>query len=128
MIGSAKVAATLAVAAASGAAAMLLASLVLVTPASAEPIRECGNYVFTDTNRGFWTYLTIPGYTPVYNLTTRNVSCANARPFALLVAGYWPGVRYRNGFRCVNRLFYGEDWDTRCTRGAQVIHWQGGAS
>lgn len=103
------------------AAMLLLAAL----PASASPITECGNYVQTGVNRGYWTYRTVYGYTPVYNLTTRSVRCSQARPFSLTVTS---GMRrHYQGFACRIRWFNGEDWDIRCTKGAPVVHWQGGA-
>ena len=98
--------------------AILLAACVGVPSALAlPPIRECGNFVYTGFAHGraigYWTYTTIPGYTPVYNLTTRIVRCAYARPFSLDMAGYWFGTRHYQGFTCINHPFYGEDWDIR---------------
>lgn len=93
-------------------------------------ITECGNFVPTPPwgpYHGYWTFRTVMGYTPVYNLTTRNVRCSYARPFSLHMAGYWRGVRHRDGYRCTNHLSNSEDWDIRCTKGRYVIHWQGGA-
>jgi len=119
-----------------------VASLGLVPAASsasaAAPIRECGNFVLTgDHNQGYWTRRVVAGYTPVFNLTTRNVACSSARPFSLKatsrVVGSKTGalrgtatVGYR-GYRCRATFANGEDWDIRCTKGRHVIHWQGGA-
>lgn len=123
-------------------ALVAVASLALVPAASsasaAAPIRECGNFVLTGNHdQGYWTHRLVYGYTPVFNLTTRNVACSSARPFSLRatdrVVGSKMGalrgtaaVAYR-GFRCRARFANGEDWDIRCTKGRHVIHWQGGA-
>src|SRR6476620_11742169 len=102
-----------------------MTALAVVPAASASPITECGNYVQTGISEGYWTHRTIYGYTPVANLTTRKVRCSYARPFSLIVTA---GIRRRyQGFTCRIRWFNDEDWDIRCTKGEQVIHWQGGA-
>jgi hypothetical protein len=93
--------------------------------ASASAVTECGNYVQTGAHSGYWTAATVYGYTPVFNLTTRRVRCSDARRFSLRETSTMS--RRRNGFNCAIRWFNGEDWDIRCVRAAQVIHWQGGA-
>jgi hypothetical protein len=106
---------------------------VMVSAAQASAITECGNFVQTTTwERGYWTFRIVPGFTPVYNLTTRNVRCSDARAFSFRVMNMLPpyGSRrnvYYHNFTCRITWSYGEDWNVRCTRGRQVIHWQGGA-
>jgi hypothetical protein len=97
-------------------------AIVAVAPAGsavAAPIRECGNY---DPGRG-WTYRSVSGATPVYNLTTRNVSCRTARRFARRYRGtdtYFPKWTCRE-------VRYYESWQVRCTAsGGRVIRWHGG--
>jgi len=112
-------------------------ALAVAGPAAAAPIRECGNFVPTAPwhwNSGYWTYRTVLGYTPVYNLTTRNVSCSDARPFSLYVMKHAPRYGSHRGtlvihYACTFRWFNGEDWDVRCTGNFSpgVVHWQGGA-
>jgi hypothetical protein len=108
-------------------------SMGLASTAQAAPIIECGTY---NPYANHWTSTTHPdfsGYTPVYNLTTRNVRCSDARPASLNIMRHHspPFGSHRNtyyhSFTCRWQWFYGEDWDVRCTRGSQVIHWQGGA-
>jgi hypothetical protein len=98
---------------------------LVVTPASAAPIRECGSYGLTADGDGpLWTYGEVSGASPAYNLTTRKVRCRSARRFALHYRGtdtYYPRWRCRE----VNQY----EWsDVRCaaSRG-RVIHWQAGS-
>lgn len=103
-------------------------ALVGVAGAQAAPIRECANFVPTGqahgTWAGYWTYATIPGFTPVYNLTTRSIACSDARRFSLYVTRH--GSHRYHRFSCRWIPDY-ESYDVRCTRGRQVVHWQGGA-
>lgn len=100
-------------------------ALVNVDAASAAPIRECGNYGYTEDGRGpLWTYEDVSGASPAYNLTTRRVACRTARRFALRYRGtdsYYPRWKCRE----VNRY----EWsDVRCTAsGGRVIRWQAGS-
>jgi hypothetical protein len=96
-------------------AVVLAAALAVAASAQASSITECG-----------WG----PGLTPgspagIMNLTTRHVSCPNARHFAVQVTARDP--RHWDGFAC-RISFYDQNlsFDIRCTRGRQVIHWQGG--
>lgn len=120
--------------------AAVAGSLGLAAPAitaarvQAAGITECGNFVLTGNggNHGYWTLRLVYGYTPVYNLTTRGVRCSDARPASLNIMRRAPTFGshrnlYWHNFTCRFRWFNGEDWDVRCTRGSQVIHWQGGA-
>jgi hypothetical protein len=107
--------------------AILAGALSLTASASASPLMNCGGYNMTNPAHGYWTYQSFYGYSLVWGLEARGVSCAYARPFSLHVAGYWSGVRNRDGFVCTNRLYYGEDWSVRCTRGSQIIQFAGGA-
>ena len=97
---------------------------VTAVPAQAAGITECGNFHPTAAEGGYWNYRAVDGATPVYNLTTRGVRCSEARRFSLVVStgARWP----RHGFQ-EDWHFHGERYDVRCTRGSQVIHWQGGA-
>ena len=99
--------------------------LLAAAPASGASPTACGNFVQTSAGKGYWTYHIVYGYTPVYNLTTRGVRCSAARPFSLRETARM--AHYMNGFTCSIRWFNGEDWDIRCTRGEQVVRWQGGA-
>lgn len=107
----------------------VIAGLALAGSAQAAPIRECGNYVPVGwahgTWTGYWTFAVVPGFTPVANLTTRNVLCGDARRFSLAVSRSGAGRSYHS-FRCRNTTIGTEDYDIRCTRGSQVVHWQGG--
>ena len=94
--------------------------LLFASGASAASIRECGSMT---PARG------ISG-SPlgILNLTTRNVGCWDgAFPFARHVTQYG---RSWHGFACRTRLYSSDGSpppnraDIRCTRGAQVIHWQ----
>ena len=116
-------------------AALALAAPAVMLPAHAQAsaITECRNFVQTTAwERGYWTFRIVPGFTPVANLTTRNVRCSDARPFSFHVMNMLPpygsrrNVHYHN-FTCRIVWSNEEDWDIRCTRGSQVIHWQGGA-
>ena len=69
--------------------------LALVPAASASGIRECGNWAWTGTNvwHGWWTYgiggwNNTGGYSPIYNLTTRNVRCSDARHASVNIMRY----------------------------------------
>jgi hypothetical protein len=110
-------------------AAILGGVAAIPVGAQASAITECANFVPTGWSasqniwRGYWTFNTFAGSTPVTNLTTRNVRCSYARPFSLAVAA--KSSRHHNGFTCRWR-HAGEEYDVRCTKGAQVIHWQGG--
>jgi len=90
-------------------------------------VTECGNFAVTGFARGtwtgYWTRRVVLGFTPVANLTTRAVGCADARPFALHVAR--TGQRRPEGYVCARRDFY-EAFDIRCTRRGRVVRWQGG--
>ena len=104
-------------------------AVAAITPAAAQasPIRECGNWVQTDAQPGtwHWSYRYSLSYSPVRNLTTRNVSCSKARRFAVDVG--FSGQGYSHGFICSWR-YYGRGYrqfDVRCTGGSSVIHWQG---
>jgi hypothetical protein len=82
----------------------------------ASTIRECGS---VPDWRGS------PG--GIVNLTTRHVSCPSARRFAVRVTDRYPTPRHWDGFTCRSFTYPGgELFDIRCTRGVQVIHWQGG--
>jgi hypothetical protein len=105
---------------------------VAAIPAAAQAggITECGNFVPTGWSssqhiwRGYWTFrTTAAGFTPVTNLTTRNVRCSYAHTVSLRVAN--KAWRHYSGFTC-RWHNAGEEYDVRCTRGHQVIHWQGG--
>jgi hypothetical protein len=126
------------------AALAVLAVLAVAGPAAAQgPIRECGSFVPTGQSgppahiayRGYWTFgLVGPvghGFTPVANLTTRNVSCRDARSASLTIVQInriypWHGFVLR--FRMTGSERGTEDYDIRCTRGGEVIHWQSGGS
>jgi hypothetical protein len=118
------------------AAALELAAPAVILPAHAQAsaITECGNFVQTTAwERGYWTFGMVPGFTPVTNLTTRNVRCSDARPYSFHVMNILPpyGSRrnvHSHNFTCRIAWSYWEDWDVRCTRGSQVIHWQGGGA
>ena len=109
------------------------APAITAAPVQAAGITECGNFVLTGNGyHGYWTYRTVYGFTPVYNLTTRGVRCSDARPASLNIMRRAPSFGshrnvYYHNFTCRFRWFNGEDWDVRCTRGGLVIHWQGGA-
>jgi hypothetical protein len=107
--------------------AAIFAALAFAGSAQAALIRRDGNFVVTGPYAfdGYWTYGTVPGFTPVYNLTTRNVRCSDARSFSLYVSR--TGTRHYHNFNCRGTPIGTEDWDIRCVRGSQVIHWQGGA-
>jgi hypothetical protein len=100
---------------------------VNVPAQAAAAITECGDYVPTGlahgTWTGYWTFNPPGGFTPVTNLTTRRVRCSNARPFSLQVSQH--SRRSYHGFSCKWKTSY-ESYDVRCTRGREVIHWQGG--
>lgn len=105
--------------------AMLAVASSAPPAASAAPIRECGNYGWfspTATGPAHWGYGRTYG-AAITNLTTRNVRCAYARPFATHL---W-GRHHYKGYTCkVTRLGV-EYYDIRCTKGNHVIHWQNGA-
>jgi hypothetical protein len=100
------------------------AALLTCTPASAAPIRECGNY---DGAR--WTFDQIDG-AGIFNLTSRVVSCKTARRVALRSH---PGDRYRRtwswgDFTCRILAEAFEYEDVRCkASGGRVVRWQSGA-
>ena len=101
---------------------ILIGGLALSSSAAAAPVRKCGN----DHN--------------VINLTTRNVSCSDARSFATYFNtgrypprhGYvqYPGWhRYRMVIRCSARRHHPHPWpelfcDIRATRTNHVIRFQ----
>ena len=105
--------------------------LGFVSTASGSGVTECGNFETTGWAHniwtGYWTYSTVMGFTPAYNLTTRQVRCFDGRPFSLVVSRYF--LRHRHGFNC-RYVFHGSGearyYDIRCVRGNQVIRWQGG--
>lgn len=83
--------------------------------------RVAGPYAFD----GYWTYSMVLGFTPVANLTTRDVRCSDTRSFSLYISR--TGLRHYHNFKCRGTSIGTEDRDIRCTRGSQVIHWQAGA-
>ena len=92
--------------------------LSLAGAAQAAPIKECGNYSY---DYGRWTFGNTGIGAALVNLTTRKVTCREARPFALQEAN---GKRHR-GWHCRRRDFPPEGQDVRCTAsGGRVIHWQ----
>lgn len=115
----------------------LIAGLALAAPAVVAPVAQasgitkCGSYDYF--GHRWYTRGIVYGYTPVYNLTTRGVNCRDARNASLTIMNHHMprfGSRrnsYYHGFTCRWQWFNGEDWDVRCTRGSQVMHWQGGA-
>ena len=109
-------------------AGLVTAAVALPATAQASPIRECGNWVDTNGQPGtwHWSYRYSLSYSPVRNLTTRNVSCSNARPFSVRIGAGWGSL---HGFACKWRYWnHRSQADVRCTRGNQVIHWQGATS
>ena len=106
--------------------AVLAAALAVPSPASAAPIRECGNF---DFGTGRWTYGQVRG-AGHFNLTTRRVWCTVARQVAMRAYNtYEGGRRWRwRGWRCriVSRRH--EFSDARCKkRRVHVVRWQSGA-
>jgi hypothetical protein len=90
----------------------LAASFALAAPAMAAPIRECGNYVPVGWAHGawtgYWTFATVYGFTPVWDLTTRNVRCSDARAFSIAVSRSGAGGGYHN-FKCRTTAIGTED-------------------
>ena len=89
-------------------ASLALAGAILA-PATgqAASINECGTY---NPYGHHWTSTKHPdfsGYTPVYNLTTRDARCSYARPFARHVSN-WAAPRHYHGFTCTEVRFNGE--------------------
>ena len=110
-------------------AGVLLTLCGAVPTASAlPPIRECGDFVPTGIAHGVWTgywsFHPAPGFTPIYNLTTRVVRCPYARQFSFHMDRHWRKRHYQ-GFTCQVHVYY-ELIDERCTNGGKVIHWHGG--
>lgn len=90
---------------------LALAVSLLVTPAAhASRIKSCGN---ADAS--------------ARNVTTRNLSCPDARRFARAYGfvGYGNTTLRRGGYTCRHRIIRGS-WfvDVRCTRWIYVIRWQ----
>lgn len=96
----------------------------------ASPIQDCGNFVATSQSgpsahpvyRGYWTSGGFWG-TVIRNLTTRDVSCRDARSAALQIMEVnrtypWHGFRLR--FTSIG----GNGYDVRGVRGGKVVHWQ----
>lgn len=108
------------IAALAGAVLLFAAASALGSTAS-----DCGNYVPTSPGHGYWTYRTVYGYTPVFGLNARRVRCSWSRTFSLQETSKM--LHHFQGYACKIRWFNGEDWDIRCTQGARVIHWTGGA-
>ena len=115
------------ISAALAASVIIAGSLVVAAPASASGIQECGD---------FRTYLPIGDggvATVVENITSRNVSCADAQSF---VRKAWKrglpshsGAYTVSGWRTYNVQYreYGDGWraDIRATRaGGRVIRFQ----
>jgi hypothetical protein len=116
-----------------------LAAMVGLLPVNAygaAPIRECGNYGWTEDGQGpKFTFEEIDG-AGTWNITTRVASCRTARR----VHRRWSrdDGRYCNAprftrcrilrFDC-RRIASGYEWaDWRCTRaGGRVVRWQTGA-
>jgi hypothetical protein len=116
-------------------AAVHAGALAVAGSAQASPIRECGNFAFTsyahNTWTGHWTFRTLYGFSPAANLTTRNVSCSDARWMALYISRVIrPGGILWSHFFCSLRTYNGEDYDIRCVRSfhayTEVVRWQGG--
>jgi hypothetical protein len=99
---------------------LLVTAVVALLPATAQasPVRECGRVGNGGHGAGVG----------IVNLTTRNVSCANARRFALQVTPQWPLPRHWHGFtgrlHSYNTGDGGHHVDLRYVRGGQVIRWQ----
>jgi hypothetical protein len=95
---------------------IILTSIVGAASAQASPIRECGN-MYVDG---------------IQNITTRNVSCSDARSFANKVSylSHWySGSISLPGWHTYSihyRTYYGNGWqvDARATRINHVIHFQ----
>jgi hypothetical protein len=103
-------------------------NLVGARPRDSAAVTSCGDYVFINQHRGYWTaHSHVAGYSPVFGLTTRNVGCGVARPFALNVSREFRHPRHHAGFVCTTHVFNGEDYDIRCVEGNKLIHWTGGA-
>ena len=98
----------------------VIAAAALPATAQASTIRECGRIGNGGHGAG----------TGIVNLTTRNVSCANARRFALQVTAQYPLPRHWHRFTGRSHFYTtgdgGHHVDCRYVRGSQVIHWQFG--
>jgi len=101
--------------------ATLIAAGALLAPVTAQaaPINECGDYADHGNGRMTWGYGPTSG-AGIFNVTTRNVSCATARRAV---------IRQRfAGYSCRNRRTGYESGDTRCTASyGRVIRFQSGA-
>lgn len=101
------------------ASAALICSVValpyLASPASASSrINECGDLARNGAG--------------IYNVTSRNIGCRNARVVARRVER---GCRHLvcrfDGWTCRTRLTGDESADTRCTKRSMVVRFQSGA-
>ena len=102
-------------------AAVAAAVLVFATPATAEPVRDCGNYGHPQGHTGdrpIFTSEDIVG-AGVYDIRTKNARCRTGRR---MVRRFWngrwgdcdPGCR-SGRFRCRNRRIGDEVAVMRCT-------------
>jgi hypothetical protein len=116
---------------------MVLVAVTLAAasvPASAAPIRNCGNYGIPEGSSGtkpVFTHEDIVG-AGVYNIRTRVTRCRTARR---MVRRFWNGdwgpcdpTCRRGRFRCVNRQTGDEVYVMRCTAsGGRVVRFVYGA-
>ncbi len=114
---------TLRLSAVVGLAVAALGMSAAVSPASAAPVRECGNWGDHGDGSMRWGMSDISG-AGIFNVTTRKVSCRKARRFVRRYRGtdtYFPTWKCRE----VNEYEFS---DTRCTASrGRVIHWQAGS-
>lgn len=110
--------------------AVVIFALAAPSPASAAPIRECGNYGDKGNGSSGWTYGTVYG-AGIFNVTTSRVWCTVARRVSLRAYNtYERGDtvwRWRGWYCKVLASGY-ESQDTRCRkRRVHVVRWQSGA-
>lgn len=110
-------------------AAVVTGSLAVAGPASAAPVRECGNHGDKGNGEVGWTYGKVFG-AGVLNVTTRRVRCPVARRVSLRAYNtYDGGSTWRwQGWFC-KAIGRGQEFsDTRCRkRRVHVVRWQSGA-
>jgi hypothetical protein len=95
---------------------------VVAVPATAAPIRECGNI------RELNGHEVTGSPAGILNLTTRNVRCGYARRFSVKTTEHWGGYihgrRSFQSFKCLAGPLGMYKINVRCVRGPDVIHWQ----
>jgi hypothetical protein len=115
---------------------LVAAWLMWTTPASAAPIRKCGNYGYPDAYSGskpIFTDKEIVG-AGVHKIRTRVTPCRSARR---MVRAFWDGrwdcdgdgqVCRRGSYRCRNRRLGEEHAAMRCTASRRrVVRFEYGA-